>query len=91
MEKVKRLEKALCHRRIKNYFLWRKKDLFCIEILYPDLDDQSNWLEIRYDFCEIQTDYGAENALIQLDNEGRPRKVFGLMNVPLSYRESIEK
>ncbi len=73
----------------KEKFLWRKKDLYCIELSYSEFDEPAQWIEISYDFCKVTTDVGFVIALVQLDKEGKPRKGFGLMDIPLSYEYKV--
>ena len=75
-------------------FRWRRKDLFCIEISYPEFNEPdaiNNWIEVYYDFCKVPTDVGFIVALVQLDNDTKKsKKGFGLMEVPLSYVGKVE-
>lgn len=71
-------------------FKWRRKDLYSIEISYFDDEKECNWTEIRYDFCLIPTDCGDIISLVEVDEEKKTRKGFGLAEVPLSYDGSLD-
>ena len=73
----------------KEEFRWRRKDLFCIEICYFEVDEADTWIEINYDFCKVPTDCGFVIALVQLDKGKKARRGFGLMEVPLTYESDV--
>ena len=72
-------------------FKWRRKGEFNIEIVYFGEDEtDSNWVDVRYDFGEIQTDCGSVISLVEVDEENNLKKGFGISEIPLSYEGSLD-
>ena len=66
-------------------FKWRRKGEFNIEILYfNEVSIEPQWIDVKYDFCEVQTDCGGVISLIEIDGDGNSKKGFGLCEMPLS-------